>query len=147
MRSRGKEGHIYAFDIQQQAIISTERLLGESGCPFNWTLIHDSHANVLSYVRQPICAGIFNLGWLPGTDKKVTTRRESTAIAVEAALGLLDSDGILLIAIYPGHEEGRLEGEMLESRLAKINRFDMCVSRLQILNSPQSPYFFAVERK
>ncbi|MDD4772213.1 MAG: class I SAM-dependent methyltransferase [Eubacteriales bacterium] len=145
--SVGDEGHVYAFDIQEQAIVNTEKLLRDSGCPLNWTLIHDSHANVLNYINQPICAGIFNLGWLPGADRQVTTRRESTAAAVEAALGLLDSDGILLIAVYPGHEEGRLEGEMLEARLSKVSRYDMSVSKLQIINSPLSPYFYAAERK
>ncbi len=143
----GKDGHVYAFDIQAQAVLNTERLLCDNGCPLNWTLIHDSHANVRDYVTAPVCAGVFNLGWLPGADKSVTTRRESTAAAVDGALELLDHDGILLIAVYPGHEEGRLEGEMLADKLSKISRFSMCVSRLQIINSPASPYFFAVERK
>jgi hypothetical protein len=143
----GESGRVYAFDIQAQAVENTGRLLRESGCPQNWTLIHDSHANVCSYVNVPVCAGVFNLGWLPGADKSITTRRESTAAAVDGALGLLNHDGILLIAVYPGHEEGRLEGEMLAEKLSKLSRFEMCVSRLQIINSPVSPYFFAIERK
>ena len=143
----GKEGHVYAFDIQAQAIENTEKLLRESGCPQNWTLIHDSHANICNYIKNPVCAGVFNLGWLPGADKNITTRRESTAAAVDAALRLLDHDGVLIIAVYPGHEEGRLEGEMLAEQLSKLSRFVMCVSRLQIINSPASPYFFAVECK
>lgn len=146
-RAVGETGHVYAFDIQKQAVENTEKLLSASGCPSNWTLIHDSHANVRKYVNSPICAGVFNLGWLPGADKSVTTRRESTAAAVDAALELLDHDGILLIAVYPGHEEGKLEGEILSERLSGISRFEMCVSRLQIINSPLSPYFFTIERK
>ena len=143
----GEGGHVYAFDIQAQAVINTEKLLLEKKCPHNWTLIHDSHVNVRKYVKEPVCAGVFNLGWLPGADKNVTTRRESTAAAADAALELLDHDGILLIAVYPGHEEGRLEGEMLADRLSKISRYQMSVSKLQIINSPDSPYFFAAERK
>lgn len=143
----GEGGHVYAFDIQEQAVRNTEKLLLEKKCPRNWTLINDSHANVRKYIHEPVCAGVFNLGWLPGADKNVTTRRESTDAAVEAALELLDHDGILLIAVYPGHEEGRLEGEMLTERLSKISRYQMSVSKLQIINSPGSPYFFAAERK
>lgn len=141
------DGHVYAFDIQDQALFQTEKLLRENGCLQNCTLICDSHANVLKYVNIPVCAGVFNLGWLPGGDKNVTTRRESTLQAVDCALGLIDHDGILLIAVYPGHEEGRLEGDMLAEQLSRISRYDMCVSRMQIINSPTSPYFFAIERK
>lgn len=143
----GETGKVYAFDIQQQALESTARLLKEEGCPENYTLIHDSHANVKEYVKEPYQAGVFNLGWLPGADKTITTRRESTREAVNAAIELLDHGGILLIAVYPGHPEGKLEGEMLSEMLSEISRFQMSVARLQIINSPTSPYFFTVEKK
>jgi len=143
----GETGRVYAFDIQQQALESTARLLKEEGCPENYTLIHDSHANVKEYVKEPYQAGVFNLGWLPGADKTITTRRESTREAVNAAIELLDHGGILLIAVYPGHPEGKLEGEMLSEMLSEISRFQMSVARLQIINSPTSPYFFTVEKK
>ena len=81
----GENGKVYAFDIQKQALESSEKLLRDSGCPKNYTLILDSHANVENYVKEPICAGMFNLGYLPGSDKTVTTLRESTMKAVEAS--------------------------------------------------------------
>ena len=140
-------GHIYAFDVQRQALESTEKLLTESGCPENYTLILDSHENAESYVKEKICAGVFNLGWLPGSDKTVPTKRESTRKAIDAAVRLTDHGGILLIAVYPGHEEGRLEGEMIYDMLSQISRFELSVSRFQIINSPSSPYFFIAERK
>ena len=143
----GEEGHVYAFDIQKQAIDSTRALLEKENALGNVTLIHDSHANVKQYVTQPICAGMFNLGYLPGGDKSVTTLRESTKAAVLAAIDLLDADGGLLIAVYPGHEEGTLEGEMLYELLSSISRFKLCVSRFQIINSPTSPYFYLCEKK
>ena len=146
-RAVGERGHVYAFDIQAQAVENTRQRLSGSDCPQNYTLIHDSHARVLDYVKEPFCAGMFNLGWLPGAEKTVTTLRSSTAEAVEGALTLIDHDGILLIAVYPGHEEGRLEGLMLAERLEKLSRFEFSASRFQIINSPSSPYFFVVERK
>ena len=42
----GESGHVYAFDIQQQAVDSTAKHLREVGCPENYTLICDSHHNV-----------------------------------------------------------------------------------------------------
>ena len=110
----GETGRLYAFDIQSAACESTKNHLAESGCPQNYTIINDSHANCKEYVHEKINAGMFNLGWLPGSDRKVTTRRESTLKAVNAAIELLAPDGIILVAVYPGHEEGTLEGEMLD---------------------------------
>ena len=143
----GENGKVYAFDIQPKALESSEKLLRESGCPQNYTLLLDSHANVEQYVKEPICAGMFNLGYLPGSDKSVTTLRESTMKAVEGALRLLEDDGGLLIAVYPGHEEGSLEGKMLDEYFATLDRKKICVSKLMIVNSPTSPFFFLVEKR
>jgi len=143
----GEQGHVYAFDIQQQALDNTRARLCEAGVADRCTLILDSHDRVRDYVKEPICAGMFNLGFLPGADKSLTTLRKTTLPAVQAAIELLDADGGLLIAVYPGHEEGRLEGEMLAEYFAQQSRFQLCASRFQILNSPTSPFFFLIEKK
>ncbi len=144
----GEGGRVYAFDIQEKALESTRVTLKNEDCPENVTLICDSHSNVLNYVSEPICAGVFNLGYLPGSgNKAVTTMRPTTKKAVEDAISLLDHDGCLLIAVYPGHEEGRLEGEMLDDFLRSYDRKTICVSRFQIINSPTSPFFFVIEKK
>jgi len=142
----GPTGKVYAFDIQQQAVDNTAKLLAENGCE-NCVLICDSHSNVKKYVSEEICAGVFNLGYLPGGDKKVTTLRPTTKEAVEAAIELLAPDGIVLIAVYPGHAEGALEGEMLTEMFKGIDRREYCCSKFCIVNSPTSPFFFAIERK
>ena len=146
--SVGEEGKVFAFDIQEEALTSTRAHLQELGRPENYTLICASHHLVKDYVKEPIKAGMFNLGYLPRSGKKnVTTMRVTTMPAVEAAIDLLSPDGILMIAIYPGHEEGDLEGKMLADYFATLDRRKICVSRFQIVNSPTSPYFFIVEKK
>ncbi|MBR5858688.1 MAG: rRNA methyltransferase, partial [Clostridia bacterium] len=94
-----------------------------------------------------IKAGMFNLGYLPGGDKTLTTKRETTLAAVEAAIELLDNDAILLIAVYPGHEEGEIEGELINEMLSKLDRKQYCCARFRIINSPTSSYFYIVETK
>ena len=144
----GESGKVYAFDIQEEALVSTEAHLKECGAPENYTLICASHHRVKEFVKDPIKAGMFNLGYLPRSGRKaVTTLRETTMPAVEAALDLLADDGILLIAVYPGHEEGSLEGEMLAEYFPSLDRRKICVSRFNIMNSPTSPYFFIAEKK
>ena len=143
----GESGRVFAFDIQAQALASTAKRLSDEGCPNNYTLIEDSHHRVKQYVEGPIKAGMFNLGWLPGGDKSITTLRETTLPAVRDAIDLLDHDAILNVAVYPGHEEGRLEGEMLGEFFATLDRRQICCSCFKIVNSPTSPYFYIVEKK
>ena len=143
----GEGGRVYAFDIQEEALASTEAHLVASGAPRNYTLICASHHRVKEFVREPIKAGMFNLGYLPGSGRKaVTTMRETTMPAVEAAIELLAPDGVLIVAIYPGHEEGALEGEAIREYLSTLSRFRICASEFRILNSPTSPYFFLIEK-
>ena len=143
----GESGKVYAFDIQEDALTSTRAHLEANGAPENYTLICASHHRVKEFVTEPIKAGMFNLGYLPRSGRKaVTTMRETTMPAVEAALELLAPDGVLIVAIYPGHEEGALEGEMLREYFSGLSRFRICPSEFKILNSPTSPYFFLVEK-
>ena len=143
----GKTGHVYAFDIQPEALKSTEINLQTAECPENYTLICDSHHNVKNYVNTPVKAGMFNLGWLPGGDKSITTVRETTMPAIKSAIELMDKDAILNIAVYPGHTEGEAEGRMIEDCLSEMDRRRICVTKVKIVNSETSPYFFMLETK
>ena len=143
----GGNGKVYAFDIQQAALDNTKKLLKEKNAPENYTLILDSHSNLKEYITEPIKAGVFNLGYLPGSDKTKTTMRESTKKAVTDAIDMLDHDGIILVAVYPGHEEGALEGQMLHEMLSGYTRYQYCMSMFKIINSPTSPYFYLIEKK
>ena len=146
-RAVGETGRVYAFDIQEDALASTKSHLETNGAPENYTLICASHHRVKEFVNEPIKAGMFNLGYLPRSGRKmVTTMRETTLPAVTAALELLAPDGVLIVAIYPGHEEGALEGEMLREYFSGLSKYRICPSEFKILNSPTSPYFFLVEK-
>ena len=146
-RAVGETGRVYAFDIQEAALDSTRALLTSEGASENYTLICASHHRVREFVKEPIKAGMFNLGYLPGSGKKaVTTMRETTMPAVEAAIDMLLPDGVLIVAIYPGHEEGALEGDMLREYFKTTSRYKICPSEFHILNSPTSPYFFLIEK-
>ena len=144
----GESGFVYAFDIQPSALVNTEKRLKENNVPDNYQLICDSHHNLKNYIKTPIKAGMFNLGYLPGSaDKTVTTKRETTIAAIQSAIEILAPDGILLIAVYPGHEEGEIEGELINAMLSKLDRKQYCCVKFRIINSPTSSYFYVVESK
>ena len=141
----GSKGKVFAFDIQKTAVENTEKLLRDNNIS-NAALILDSHSNVKQHVKEKICAGMFNLGYLPGGDKSITTKHETTLEAIVSATELLELGGALLIAVYPGHEEGTIEGNLIEELLSYCDRKVLCCSKFRIVNSPKSPFFFFVEK-
>ena len=144
----GERGRVVAFDIQAKAICSTAAHLRESGCPENWHLYLASHDRAPEFVREPIKAGMFNLGYMPGSgNKSLTTMRKTTLPAVANAVGMLGRDAILLVAVYPGHPEGAAEGEELGEYFATLSKYKYCVGQFKMLNSPTSPYFIICETK
>ncbi len=139
------EGRVFAFDIQEEAVRSTEKRLSENGV-HNVSLIHDSHAEVKKYVNCGINAAMFNLGYLPGGDKSIHTMTESTLKAISAALDLLLPEGVITISVYPGHDEGTREGNAVVRMLEETDRHKFSVLQCKMLNSPTSPYIIAIER-
>lgn len=139
------EGKVYAFDIQPEALENTRARLDEAGLS-NAELILDSHANLSAYVPYDYDAGMFNLGYRPGGDKQLHTMHESTRRAVTDAIERLKPGGVLVISVYPGHDEGRTEGDMLLAMLADYDKKKFCVSHFHLVNSPDAPFIIAVEK-
>lgn len=144
----GENGHVYAFDIQSLALENTKKRLVDTACPENYTLLQVSHDLANQYIKTKIKAGVFNLGWLPGSkDKSITTMRKTTLPAIKNAIEMLDIDSILLIAVYPGHDEGDAEGKEVSEYLSTLSRKEYTIGMFKMLNSPASPYFMIVETR
>ena len=106
----GNNGKVFSFDIQQEALIRTKRLLEKEMIDTkNIHLIHDSHINIKNYVNDAVSAVVFNLGYLPEGNHGITTISESTINALRISLELLKKDGLVSVMIYPGHKEGIIE--------------------------------------
>ncbi|MCI5802265.1 MAG: methyltransferase domain-containing protein [Oscillospiraceae bacterium] len=141
------KGHVYAFDIQPQALENTQKRLKEHGAPENVSLILDSHHNLERYIPGGIDAGMFNLGYLPHGDPSLTTRRETSLPAVQKAVERLNPRGVVVVVVYPGHEEGRLEGEALQEMAKGFDPEVYDATVFRIVNIPHCPYVVAVERR
>ena len=139
-------GTVYAFDIQEQAIVNTRARLDEAEVTSKVVLIHDSHENAKKYINGEIDAGMFNLGYRPGGDKGIHTMHESTLSAVKEAVDMLKKGGILVISVYPGHEEGRIEADALLEMLSQYDKKLYSISRFHLVNSPSAPFVIAVEK-
>ena len=82
----GPTGRVDAFDIQPSALVKTRERLEEADCMAQARLHLAGHETMADAVRGPVQAVVFNLGWLPGGDKEITTRVETTRRALEASL-------------------------------------------------------------
>ncbi|ATX80126.1 Putative rRNA methylase [Mariprofundus aestuarium] len=115
----GEAGHTYAFDIQQQAIDNTKKRLAEADLLDRVTLIHAGHESMLEHVPETdhgkVDIIVFNLGYLPRTDKSVITHEPTTLQALNSSLKLLSSRGHISILAYPGHPGGREEAEAVKT--------------------------------
>ena len=143
----GPEGHVYAFDIQESAVEATRKLLAEHRLAGRVTLFCQSHADLVSAVPAGISAVVFNLGWLPGGDHRITTRCASTEKAVRGALEILRPGGVMTVCAYPGHAEGTRELEMLSGLLAGLSNREYNVLRQIFLNAGKgAPECFVVQK-
>ena len=141
----GETGHVYSFDVQKEAIVSTQNKLDEEKLT-NVSLIHDGHENLSHYVTHPVSAAIFNLGYLPGSDQSITTQGQTTWKAVTDLLTLLKKNGILILVIYHRHLEGKAERHHLESRLQELDSKIYQVLTYQFTNRKTAPFIIAIEK-
>ncbi|MBQ6383448.1 MAG: hypothetical protein IJJ42_07625 [Clostridia bacterium] len=143
----GPSGHVYAFDIQAQAVGKTGQRLTDAGLADRASLFHTGHEHMREKVPHAVRLVMFNLGWLPGSDHLITTRLQTTLAAVEQGLELLLPGGVLLICVYPGHEEGAREQEALIRYLSSLPPQRFNVLRQTFLNAgPGAPECLVVQK-
>ncbi|MEK9199181.1 class I SAM-dependent methyltransferase [Ureibacillus sp. 179-F W5.1 NHS] len=143
----GEKGHVYAFDIQQQAIESTENRLKENGVSHLATVILDGHEHISQHVQQQIGGAIFNLGYLPGANHHVVTKSNTTIEAIEQLLQLLKIGGIIVLVIYHGHEGGKEERDELLKFVSSLPQKYVHVLRYEFLNQKNDPPFIVALEK
>ncbi|ARU61602.1 16S rRNA (cytosine(1402)-N(4))-methyltransferase [Tumebacillus avium] len=109
----GESGQVIGFDVQETALEKARTRLVEAGMPGRVDLKLESHAAMRDAVPRDwhgrVKAVTFNLGYLPGGDPEVVTVAESTLTALDAALELLATGGVMTVMLYSGHEQGKAE--------------------------------------
>lgn len=144
----GETGHVYAFDVQEQAVANTRTRLSEAGLLDRATLLHCGHQEMALRVPAPVQCVVFNLGWLPGGDKQITTLWQTTRIAITAALNLLCEGGVCVICAYPDHTAGNEERGQLTKCLARIRPQDFNVLHQRFINAgPGAPECFILQKQ
>lgn len=146
-----EKGHVLSFDIQEQAIQNAKQLITNHHRD-NVSFILDSHAHVTKYVtpemKGEIGGAIFNLGYLPKSDKTIITQGCSTITAIDAMLQLLKKDGLVIIVVYHGHEGGKAEKETVLKHVSNFDQKHYQVLRYGFINQKNNPPFIlAIQKK
>ena len=87
----------------------------------------------------PVAVAMYNLGFLPGGDRTLVTRKETTLISLSAALNALAPGGLLVVHAYGGHPGGRDEAEAVEAWFCGLDSALATVVRYTVCNKPRNP--------
>ncbi|KAK4344462.1 hypothetical protein RND71_034638 [Anisodus tanguticus] len=147
-----QRGRVYGMDVQNSALESTSSLLDQFASPDEKELVElfiMSHSQMEDIVPNDMAVRLvaFNLGYLPGGDKKIITKSETTLLALEAAKRILAPGGLISIVTYVGHPGGREEFEKIEdfASILPVESWNCC--KLQTLNRPLAPMLMFLFKK
>nr|XP_027064332.1 uncharacterized protein LOC113690564 [Coffea arabica] len=137
-------GRVYAMDIQKVSLETTSLLLDQSLTPDlrkHVELFLMCHSKMEEVVPSDVAVRlvVFNLGYLPGGQKALITRSETTLLALEAAKRVLAPGGLISIVVYVGHPGGREEFEMVQAFASELPVQNWVCTKLQMLNRPSAP--------
>ena len=132
------EGVLYGFDVQEDALALATKAIEKY--PYLEKKLHLlGHEHMEDVIAEPVDVIVVNLGYLPRGDKSKTTMVASTLAAVKQSLRLLGEQGILLVACYPGHEEGKREEEALREFFAQCPQREITIIREEFVNQIHCP--------
>ena len=117
----------------------------------NVKLIKDGHENVKQYISEDhigkVDAAIFNLGYLPKGDKSIVTTPQTTISAIQNIFDILNEEGIIILVIYHGHDEGKIERDALMDYLTQLDQNQAHVLQYQFINQKIMHHSFVLSKK
>jgi hypothetical protein len=139
---------LYALDIQEKAIHATRERLAAHLSPSLFKkikLIHTCHSRFPGELAAAsVKLIVYNLGYLPGGNKSITTRTETTLASLLNALTLIQPGGALSITCYPGHSEGKKEEKQIIDWASSLDSREWSCRHHRWLNRLHSPSLLIV---
>lgn len=134
---------VYSFEIQKEACDKYKERNKS-----NVEVINDSHHLFKDYVKDDVDCIMYNLGFLPGGNKSVTTMHTTSLQSIKDGLEMLKSGGIMTICIYKGHAEGAIEETCILSYLSSLPKNKYGVMSHNYLNrADTAPLLLVIEKK
>lgn len=124
----GPTGLVLAFDVQACALDAVSARLCAAEQAVQVRCIHagheQAHRHVQEYLKgspwQGLKALVFNLGFLPGSNKEIATCADTSLVACQSLLPYIVPGGLLALHCYTGHAGGLAEAQSLEHWAAQL---------------------------
>ena len=138
-----KFSKVYSFEIQKDPCTKYNENKNH-----NITVINDSHHKFEEYISENVDCIMYNLGFLPGGNKEITTVAKTTIDSIKSGLKILNSGGIMSIAIYIGHDEGMEEENEIMKLVSVLPKDKYGVIQHKYINrSKVAPILIVIEKK
>lgn len=139
--SVGQNGKVLGFDVQD--LTPALQLLRSQNLLERCTILQQGHETMYNTVQKigfvPVHAIMFNCGYLPKSDKTIITNKETTLQALQQAVQILASGGIMTVACYRGHHGGNEETEAVLEWSGTLSQSDFTVLHTDFINQRGSP--------
>ncbi len=147
----GEDGRVLALDIQQEALDKTMMELQRHSLEQRVLLerrSHDELDEILPRIAFPkLDLVMYNLGYLPGSDKLCTTQAHSTIESLKQASRYMIAGSVLSVCVYRAHAGAEDEYEQLLLWLQTLDPTMFRVQQYRALLSPKAPECFIVVKK
>jgi hypothetical protein len=160
----GPSGLVLAFDIQQEALANTRAALEKAQLLTRARLFLTGHENIAACLlgnappppvgrlaasltatsppdpalyltaKSQVSAAMFNLGFLPGSDKEIATRPSTTLAALIGLQPAMSPGSLMSIHCYSGHDGGKEESKAVLDWAARQPEALWRVYRYETLN-------------
>ena len=141
-------GRLFCLDIQKKALIQTRSYLTthlSQEVLTNVSFHHQCHRH-FPQLNFPPRLIVYNLGYLPGGRKAITTQKQITLDSLREALHLIASAGAISVMCYPGHIEGARESKAVVDFFQKIDNKKLKVYCYQYKNRSHAPFLIWVKK-
>ncbi len=136
------DGHVFAFDVQQEALDSTHSLLGKHNRLQKVSLFKCGHELIQEMVpgnkKTKITTVMYNLGYFPGSDKSIITQPDSTLLSLQSAINLLAKGGRITVVAYTGHPGGYEETEIITNWCRELPKKHFSVNTITTDKHPRN---------
>lgn len=148
----GEKGRVFGFDVQEEAVNATQDRINRQGLSDRVTLFHCGHEHILENVPSScygrVTGATFNLGYLPGSNKAIVTKPETTIPAIRQLLEIMEPEGIIVVEIYHGHPGGAEERDALLQFCQQLDQKAAHVLQYQFINQKNyPPFIIAIEKR
>lgn len=143
-------GMLYSFDIQQDALESTKKNILKNHPDLNLERIHflnQCHSKFPSeIIKNSVKLIVYNLGYLPGGDKSITTEADTTLKSIKNSMELVSLQGAIIITCYSGHSAGKIEEDRILEFVTGLNPKEWVCCHHRFINREKAPSLLILQK-